>query len=239
MRRDTNRRVVSPLPRAQKFDRLVKKGGDLRVEDALTEIEGFQGAVLLPSGASVTAWTRVADEEAADDAGAKAILRREMNKSAGEFARLWSAMATGEQALRDFAPGLTFDSMMSTLSTFHVLQALPATEAEPYIRFRCTCRYHQDKGKCKHAMREGMRSSLFAVPEEMQLGVIGREAKVGRRKATTKAGLLQPGEQATLGGQLPESDEPDRSAEPEAPAPEPESEPDTDDDPWVENFKDE
>ena len=214
----------------------------------LTEIEGFPGAVLLPSGASVEACKRVADDEAANDADAKIILQREMTKSAAEFVRVWTAMATGEQALRELTPALTFDSMMQVLSRFYVLQPLPSAEAETFIRYSCTCRFHQDKGKCKHAMREGIRAKLFAVPEDMQLGLIGREAKPGRRKKTTKAGLLQPGEEATLGGeaggQLGEGS--DRSAEPEA-APEPESEPElepeaepeTDEDPWLECCKDE
>jgi len=223
----------------QKYDRVVKKGGDLRVEGMLTEIEGsVPGAVLVPSGESIRAWKRVADGEAADDKDAKEIMEREQTKSASEFVRVWGAAAAGEQALRDLTPALTFDGLIQVLSTFHVCQPLPTTEPEPFIRFSCSCRHYQDRGKCKHVMREGLREKLFAVPEDMQLGVIGREKTAGRKKKTTKAGVLQPGEEATLGGHVAEP-EADREPEAVADPADPEVEEADPEDPWVEYCKDE
>ena len=162
-------------------------------------------------------------------------------KSAVEFERVWRAMTMGEEEMRALTPALTFDRLMHVLSSFHVLHALPSADTEPYIRFSCSCRRCQDRGGCKHTLREGIRAKLFSVPEDMQLGIIGREAKAGRRAKTTKPGLLQPGEEATLGGQVGEGT--DRStAEPEESEPEAEAQAEAlleTEDPWVNYCKDE
>ena len=155
--------------------------------------------LLLPSGSALRAWKCMADREAADNEDAEEILHREMTKAADEFLRVWDAAAAGEQAMQELTPCLTFDGLVHVLSTLHVLQPL-VPSAEPFIRYSCSCRYFQDLGKCKHALREGLRAKQFVVHEDMQLGVIGREKKGLRRQPkTTGSRQHQPGEHATLG----------------------------------------
>ena len=71
----------------------------------------------------------------------------------------------------------------------------PAERICEYIRFSCTChgrlgiknKYgYQCTRKRKHAIAQGLRSGMFVVPKEMELGVVSKPKSAGRLKKAGK-----------------------------------------------------
>jgi hypothetical protein len=187
-----------PPSNPQLYDRLIKKNGELRVEGALKNVPGYEDAVLIPSRATVKSVTASADAEAADKAEAttsRAILTHGLARMT--FAPFWAAMVAlggaGVQKMHQDT-GLTFDGFVGLLTSFHVVTPRPPDESTEFLCYRCSCKYYQRCGKCKHVLRESIRAKPNFVPPDRMLNMIGIVAKPGRKAKTKKALERQPGE---------------------------------------------
>mmetsp|Transcript_24481 Transcript_24481/g.60163 ORF Transcript_24481/g.60163 Transcript_24481/m.60163 type:complete len:96 (-) Transcript_24481:11-298(-) len=77
-------------------------------------------------------------------------------------------------------PSSPFDSVMDKLFSFHVVQPLgAASRRNAMVQFFCSCKRYQDDGSCEHALYEGLKCGVIAVPVLQHLFCIGRLPKLG------------------------------------------------------------
>ena len=150
----------------------------------------FISAAYVPSSISIDRWKIKATSELGDDTEVKDLVPKLVafrDEKLIEYLAFEEALKSGkaERFKALDKPVVDFDIFMKRIESFHVLTSLPDEEKRCDMHHSCTCRPYQDKGRCKHSIREGVAQGKF---DDETKKSIEKKHKRGRPKKGIKKG---------------------------------------------------